>query len=425
MIQSQSTLFGKSTRSVSHEATSANHRLLTQAGFIDQLMAGVYTYLPLGVRVLTRIQTIIRERLNAAGGQELLMPALHPKELWETTGRWAQYGADKVMYQFVDHYGHHVGLGPTHEEVVTPLVQQHISSYRDLPLALYQFQTKFRNEVRPKSGLLRGREFLMKDLYSFHANADDLQRYYDSMKQVYEDIFLTCGLGDATVLTYASGGSFSKYSHEFQTLTPSGEDTIFLCEQCRVAVNDEIINEQSVCPSCGKPRERLKKERAIEVGNIFQLQDRFSTPFKLTYRDPQGVEQPILMGCYGIGLGRVMGAVVEVHHDEHGIRWPESIAPFDAHVVLLDTERIDQSIVRAVTDIFAHGSRDLLVDDRPQTRAGEKFADADLIGIPYRIVISAKTESANRIEIKTRGAQTPSYVSIEKLRDLFTHTHVR
>ncbi|MBI3963587.1 MAG: hypothetical protein HY341_01165 [Candidatus Kerfeldbacteria bacterium] len=421
----QSHLFGSTRRNAPQGATSANHRYLSMGGYIDQLMAGVFSYLPLGLRVMNRIQDIIRGEMQALGAQEVLLPALQPKDLWDTTGRWDLFGREKVMYQFVDHFGHAVGLGPTHEEVVTPLAKRDIVSYRDLPVALYQFQTKFRNEPRPKSGILRGREFLMKDLYSFHATDADLGSYYDAVQDAYRRIFDRCGIGKKTVLTFASGGSFSKYSHEFQTLTPAGEDTIYLCPACRTATNDEIIAEQTACPSCGGPRNAMTAERAIEVGNIFRLKTKFSDAFRLTYTDAEGKAQPVLMGCYGIGIGRVMGAVVEVHHDERGIRWPLSIAPFQAHLIRLGT---GTATVRAADELYTaltNATIETLYDDRADVSAGEKFADADLIGIPFRLVISDRTTAAAMVELKPRDAdaseQVPTRALASTLAKRLTH----
>lgn len=411
----QSHLFGSTRRSAPQGAVSANHRYLSMGGFIDQLMAGVFSYLPLGLRVLNRIQEIIRSEMQALGAQEVLLPALQPKDLWDTTGRWDLFGREKVMYQFVDHFGHAVGLGPTHEEVVTPLAKRDIASYRDLPVALYQFQTKFRNEPRPKSGILRGREFLMKDLYSFHATDTDLASYYDAVQAAYRRIFDRCGIGQQTVLTFASGGSFSKYSHEFQTVTSAGEDTIYVCPTCHTATNDEIIAEQTACPSCGGPRDAMTTERAIEVGNIFQLKTKFTDAFDLTYTDAEGTVQPVLMGCYGIGLGRVMGAVVEVHHDERGIRWPLSLAPFSVHLIRLGDETDTIRDGDTLYDVLTREGIDVLYDDRSGVSAGQKFADADLIGIPFRLVISDRTRAAGIVEMKPRNAETAERIPMNTL----------
>ena len=397
----QSELVGKTLREAPKDEPSANAQLLLRAGYIDKLMAGVYSYLPLGLSVLKKIEQVIREEMNALGAQEVLLPALHPKENWEVTGRWDVYRDEKVMYQFTDHSGRELGLGPTHEEIITPLAKRDISSYRDLPMSMYQFQTKFRSELRAKSGLLRGREFIMKDLYSFHATEEDFNTYYERSKIAYKNVFDRVGIGAETVLTFASGGSFSKYSHEFQTLTEAGEDTIYLCDGCRIAVNKEIIADQTTCPQCGKGSDTLREVRAIEVGNIFPLKTKYSEPFRLTYKDETGAEQPVLMGCYGIGLGRLMGAIVEVHHDEKGIRWPAAVAPYRYHVLRLgDSPAVVTAAVQLAAELESRGT--VLVDDR-DVSAGVKFNDAELMGMPTVVVVSEKTLAAGKFEVRDRA----------------------
>lgn len=407
----QSKLFTKTTKDAPKDEVSKNASFLIKAGFIDKTMAGVYTYLPLGLRVLRRIENIIRDEMNKSGGVELLMPSMQPKENWEKTGRWETMDD---LYKLSDSSGRETALGPTHEEVVVPLVKKFVSSYKDLPLYVYQIQNKFRMELRAKSGILRGREFMMKDLYSFHKDEDDLKRYYEIMKQAYKNIFKKAGIGDETHLTFASGGSFSKYSHEFQTITSAGEDTIYVCNDCKIAINDEIINEQKVCPLCGNSN--FKTEKAIEVGNIFELKTRFTDAFDLTYKNENGVNTPVLMGCYGIGLGRLMGTIVEIHNDEKGIIWPRSVAPFDVHLILLNesfhavSDEIYESLQKAGIEV--------LYDERRDKSAGEKLADSDLIGIPYRIVISEKSMEKGGVELKKRNAEE---VSIIKKEDILNY----
>ncbi|MCR4330558.1 MAG: His/Gly/Thr/Pro-type tRNA ligase C-terminal domain-containing protein, partial [Patescibacteria group bacterium] len=374
----------KTRKEAPADEVANNAKLLIRAGFVDKLGAGVYTYLPLGLRVLKKIENVIRKAMNEAGGEEILMPSLQPKENWEKTGRW---NTMDDLYKVKDSSGRENALGPTHEEVVVPLAGQFVSSYKDLPLYLYQIQNKFRMELRAKSGLLRGREFMMKDMYSFHATEEDLEAYYEKMKGVYQNIFETVGLGGITRLTFASGGSFSKYSHEFQTVTPAGEDTIYLCESCMVAVNKEIIAEQNACPECGN--KELKEERSIEVGNIFNLKTKFSDAFGLTYKDSKGEEQKVLMGCYGIGLSRLMGTVAEVLSDERGLLWPASIAPFAVHLLSLGKDAEAEVLYEALQE----RGIPVLYDDR-DVSAGEKFADSDLIGIPLRAVVSKKSLEA-------------------------------
>lgn len=411
----QSQLFTKARKEAPADEVVKNAKLLIRAGFVDKLQAGVYTYLPLGLRVLKNIENIIREEMNSAGGQEILMPSLHPKELWQTTGRWDTMDD---LYRVSDSSGREHALGPTHEEIVVPLVKQFVSSYRDLPFSVYQFQNKFRMELRAKSGILRGREFIMKDMYSFHANEADLVTYYEIMKGVYARVFERVGLGARTYLTFASGGSFSKYSHEFQTITPAGEDTIYICDRCRVAVNKEIIAEQSTCPSC--ENKELREETAIEVGNIFNLRTKFSDPFKLTYKDEEGKERPVVMGCYGIGLGRILGTVVEVLGDDKGLVWPRSIAPFAVHLVEIVSvnTRVREEAEKLYHEFLEQGI-EVLWDDR-EARAGEKFVESDLIGIPLRVVVSEKTLAEGKFEVKDRVTEEVSMVDRAELIKMCT-----
>ncbi|MDD5251736.1 MAG: His/Gly/Thr/Pro-type tRNA ligase C-terminal domain-containing protein [Patescibacteria group bacterium] len=398
-----SKLLGKTSKTAPHDAESVNARLLVQGGFVDQLMAGVYTYLPLGLRVIDRVKEIVREEMNRLGAQEILMPALQPREPWETTGRWTDPGPE-VMFQFKGRGDKDLTLGWTHEEIVTPTVKRFVRSYKDLPFSVYQIQDKFRNEPRAKSGLLRGREFSMKDLYSFHLDEADLDRFYELAKEAYRRVYDRCGLH--ALIAEASGGAFTKYSHEFQVLTESGEDIIYYCEKCEYAQNREIseYKEGDRCPKCGGI---MREGKAIEVGNIFKLMTRFSDPFELNYTDADGVSKPVLMGCYGLGPSRVMGTVIEVHHDDKGIIWPKAIAPYLVHLVSLTAK--DEAVtvrVRAVADKLVDeleaAGVSVLYDDREDARAGEKFADADLIGCPLRLVVSEKTLAADSVEWKER-----------------------
>ncbi len=410
MLQSQ--LFTKTRKESPADEVSKNAKLLIQAGFIDKLQAGVYTYLPLGFKVLKNIENIIRDEMVKAGGQELLMPSLHPKENWEKTGRWETMDD---LYKVKDTSGKENALGPTHEEIVVPLAKQFISSYRDLPVAVFQIQNKFRMELRAKSGILRGREFFMKDLYSFHKDEEDLKRYYEVMKKAYKAIFERVGLGKETHLTFAGGGSFSKYSHEFQTVTPAGEDTIYVCEKCGIGINKEIMEEQKICPECaGKA---FKKETSIEVGNIFELKTKFSQPFNLTFKNETGKDEPVLMGCYGIGLGRVMGAIVEVLSDEKGIVWPASVAPFQVHLLRLGSEEDVKDHTEKFYQELQKNNIEVLYDDR-DISAGEKFADADLMGIPYRLVVSGKTLKAGKIELKERRGGGGTIISEKEILNM-------
>lgn len=389
-------LFGKTTKTAPADADSINAKYLTQGGFVNKQMAGVYNYLPLGLRVLTKIQNIIREEMNAIGGQEILMPALTQEENYEATGR----NNLDILFHLEGAGGSKFVLNQSHEEVVTPLVKNYTFSYRDLPLAVYQIQNKFRNEARAKSGILRGREFNMKDLYSFHINEVDLNAFYEKAIEAYFKVYKRAGLEGKVVLTYASGGSFSRYSHEFQALSEVGEDTIYLCQKCHVAVNKEIIDENNFCPSCNSVD--LTTEKAIEVGNIFKLRTRFTDAFKFTFKDTEGKEQPVEMGCYGIGPSRLMGTIVEIHHDEKGIIWPEAIAPYVVHLLSLGGDENVKAEAEKLYQSLLKNGVEVLFDDREDVTAGEKFADADLIGIPTRLVISKKTLAQNSIEIKKR-----------------------
>lgn len=413
------TLLTKTKKDISTQETSINAQLLERAGYISKVMSGVYSFLPLGLKVLTKIENIVREEMEAETGQELLMPGLLPKELWLTTGRWDKID---VLYKLVAH-DRDLCLGPTHEEVVTPLVTPFIRSYKDLPKAVFQIQTKYRNEARPKSGLLRGREFRMKDLYSFHSNEQDLDAYYEQMIAAYLRIFKRCGLADLTYLTYASGGIFSKYSHEFQTITPYGEDIIHVCNSCKIAINKEIISEQPTCPQCSSSS--LEEKKSIEVGNIFKLKTRFSEPFKLNFADAQGKDQPVIMGCYGVGTSRLVGSVVEALHDAKGIVWPKELAPYSIYLIGLGKEDELAKAHDFYIQLKALGF-DVLYDDRPDTQAGAKFADADLLGIPLRIVISRKTLEQNKAEIKLRISDSTELVDLAtlgtKVADLLSRT---
>lgn len=392
----QSQLFTKTLKDAPRDEESTNAKLLIRAGFVHKEMAGVYTFLPLGLKVLAKIGNIIREEMNAIGGQELFMPALQPKENWKQTGRWDSLDN---LFRFTSYYTKQdYALGATHEEIIVPLAKTFISSYRDLPKYVYQIQNKFRDEKRAKSGILRGREFLMKDLYSFHKDQADLNAYYETVKGAYYRIFEKVGIGKVTYLTFASGGTFAKYSHEFQTITSAGEDTIYLCEKCGVAVNEEIVKDQSVCPEC--QNKDLKQEKAVEVGNIFKLNTKYSEPFQLTYKDEQGKENLVMMGCYGIGLNRLMGTVAEIFHDEKGILWPQAIAPALVHLISL--EGGEQEAEDLYQDLQKKNI-EVLYDDRQDSSTGEKFTDADLIGIPLRIVVSKKTVSQGKVEVKKRS----------------------
>lgn len=415
-------LFGKTRKNVSGDADSANAKLLIRGGFIDQLSAGVYTWLPLGLRVLRKVENIIREEMDSLGAQEVLLPALHPKENWEQTGRWKSMD---VLFKIKSQTDKEYALGATHEEIITPLVKKFLQSYKDLPIKLYQLQTKFRDELRAKSGVLRGREFGMKDLYSFHKNEEDLKAFYPEAVKAYLEIFDRCGL--KAYVTKASGGSFtSGFSDEFQVPSSAGEDNIIFCKDCEkkkedIAYNPEALSDAWACVFCGNDIDKKTSIKSIEVGNIFKLGTKFSDAFDLNYTDEKGQKQKVVMGCFGIGTTRLVGAIVEANHDEAGIRWPKSVSPYEVHLIsLLGKDKEGAKVRDAADDLYGELKRagiDALYDEREDASPGEKFSDADLLGIPVRLVVSAKTLEKKSVEWKDRGAKDMELVPLKKLID--------
>ena len=409
-----SKLFTSTTKNVPADETAKNAQLLIQAGFIHKEMAGVYAYLPLGKMVLDNIIQIIREEMNAIGGQEVSLTALQSKKVWETTGRWN----DKVMdvwFKSKLNSGGELGLAPTHEEPITNMMRQFVTSYNDLPIYAYQFQTKFRNELRSKSGLMRGREFLMKDLYSFSIDETAHNQFYETATEAYVRVFERLGIGHVTYKTFASGGSFSKYSHEFQTVSPVGEDTIYVHKAKNIAINKEVLTDE-VLADLDISREDLKEETAVEVGNIFTLSTKFSDALKLTYSGVEGNSHPVFMGSYGIGPSRLMGLIAEHFADDKGLVWPEAIAPARVYLARLGNTL---ETIAAADDLYNHltaAGTSVLYDDR-DIRPGQKFGDADLMGIPYRVVISDKTVAAGTVELKARTAVEASQVDLTKLAE--------
>ncbi|MEK7521522.1 MAG: aminoacyl--tRNA ligase-related protein [Patescibacteria group bacterium] len=401
-----SQVFPKTKKTAPKDAESINHQLLVRAGFIDQLMSGSWTFLPLGLRVLQKVVQIIREEMNATGAQELAMPLLHPKEIWNETGRWDT--AKEVMYQFKDTRDKEYALSFTHEEIVIDLARKHIQSYKDLPLKIYQFSTKFRNEARARSGILRGREFLMKDLYSIHISEVDMYEYYWQVKEAYLRAFKRMGF-ESIKVAEASGGVFTdKHTHEFQVLADSGEDTIYYCDcgECEWVQNKEVFEGKvgEKCPECGKCE--ILESKSIEVGNIFPLDTRYSEKMNFFVTDENGNKINPWFASYGIGPSRVVGTLVETNHDNKGIIWPESVAPFLAHLVNIGVDA--SNIYTKLQDAGV----DVLYDDRDLS-AGEKFADADLIGIPVRLVVSKKTNG--KIEWKMRNSKTEEVLDLEEV----------
>lgn len=406
----QSKLFPKTRKEAPKEAESLNHKLLVQAGFVRQVMAGVYTYLPLGLRVLNKISQITREEMNAVGGQEILMPILHPSTIWKQTGGWESVD---VLFKIRSRTDKDYALAQSNEETVTPLAKEVIHSHKDLPISIYHIQWKFRDELRAKSGILRGREFLMKDLYSFHESQEDFERYYEEVKQAYLKIFKKLGL--VAKVTEASGGSFSeKISYEFEVLTDAGEANILYCELCDYCVNvDDITTykEGDLCPSCKK--DNLKPAKAAEVGNIFDLGQKYVKAFDVTFIAKDGNKKYPIMGCYGLGISRTMGVIVEKFHDEKGLIWPEAIAPFKVHLVSLNQDEKAKEIYEKLKN----ADIEVLFDDR-DVNAGQKFADADLIGIPVRLVVSKKTR--DKIEWKNRTSEATELLDLEEILQKLT-----
>ncbi len=400
--------FTKTLREVSQDETAKNAQLLIKAGYINKEMAGVYSYLPLGLRVLNRITEIIRQEINAIDGQEIQMTALQNAGPWQKTGRFDDQVID-VWFKTPLKSGGELGLAPTHEEPITNLLRKYISSYKDLPLFVYQFQTKFRNELRAKSGILRTREFLMKDLYSFTTDEASHQAYYQKVEQAYAKIYQRLGLGDCTFKTFASGGAFSKYSHEYQTLLPVGEDTVYFNADKSVVINEEVLND-AVLQDLGVEHSELQSARAAEVGNIFTLGHKFSAPLELSFTDQTGQRQNVYMGCYGIGVSRVMGVIVEKFADEKGLVWPENIAPYQYYVV-----GIGEQGEKIAAELHQQNPELILLDDR-DLRPGQKFTDSELLGIPYRVVISDKTLANHQLEITSRQNGTTNWLTIEDFK---------
>lgn len=409
-----SRLFTKTSKSIPHDADSVNAKYLVQGGFVHQEMAGVYSWLPLGLRVLRKVEAIIREEMNGLGAQEILMSGLQPKENWLQTERW---DAVDVLFKIPSQTKKEYALGPTHEEIVTPLVKSFISSYKDLPMAVYQIQTKFRDELRAKSGVLRGREFGMKDLYSFHTSQEDLEKFYAQALEAYLRVFTRCGLQARVV--EASGGSFTKkFSHEFQVLTDAGEDKILTSPSWKYGQNSEVANLKEGDPCPDHPGETLEWRKGVEVGNIFDLGSKFAEAFDLVVTDEAGERRTVVMGCYGIGVTRLVGTIVEASHDDRGMIWPKTVAPYHIHLVSLRSKdemvqsRISEVALSLYEDLTKRGV-EVLWDDRADASPGEKFADADLIGLPLRLVVSEKMLKEQSVEWKERKEGEAKMVPLE------------
>lgn len=399
----------KTLRRAPKDAETVNHKLLVQAGFVRQLMAGVYTYLPLGMRVLNKISQIVREEMNAIGSQEVLMPMLHPANIWKQTGGWDKVD---VLFKLQSRTKKNYALSQSHEEVVTPLAKEFINSVKDLPLSIYHIQWKFRDELRSKSGILRGREFLMKDMYSWHETQADFDKFYQKAKEAYLKVFTRLGL--VSKVTEASGGSFTdKLSYEFEILTDAGEANILYCDKCDYCVNvDDITKykEGDSCPKCKGPK--LQSSKAAEVGNVFDLGQKYTKAFDLSVINSKGEKVFPVMGCYGIGISRTMGVIVEKFHDEKGIVWPEAVAPYQVHVV--DLRKNEEGIRnRDIVVELEKSGIEVLLDDRENVSPGVKFADADLLGIPWRVVVSERL--GDKIELKSRSSDQAEILTLDQL----------
>lgn len=409
----QSRLFTKTRKEAPSDEVAKNAQLLIRAGYVYKEMAGVYTLLPLGVRVVNKIADIIREEMSAIGGIETQSAALQSKEAWEQSGRWDDEVLD-VWFKTQLKNGTELGLATTNEESHTKMMRDYISSYKDLPQYVYDIRTIFRNEMRAKSGLMRGREFFWKALYSFSENEEQHNEFYEQAKIAYMNVFKRVGLGDTTYLTFASGGSFSQYSHEFQTLSDAGEDTIYVDNAQGIAVNKEVYTDE-VLSDLGINKSNVVEQKAIEVGNIFSLGTKFSEPIGLTFMDQEGKQQDVIMGSYGIGITRLLGVIAENLSDEDGLVFPESVAPFKVHVVTFGK---NEAIFREAESIYhdlKNAGIEVLFDDREHVGPGEKLRDADLIGIPYRIVVSEKSSEHGGVEVKNRKTGAVEFMDSSRI----------
>ncbi|HEU4677516.1 MAG TPA: aminoacyl--tRNA ligase-related protein [Candidatus Paceibacterota bacterium] len=415
----QSRLFTKTRKEVPADEVARNAQLLIRAGYVAKEMAGVYAYLPLGLRVLERIKSIVREEMDAIGGQELIMTALQRKEVWERTNRWSDEAVD-VWFKSELKAGGEVGFGWSHEEPIGEMMKSYIASYKDLPVYVYQFQTKLRNELRAKSGIMRGREFVMKDMYSFSVGEEDHTAFYDATIEAYKRVFERVGIGADTFVTFASGGAFTQFSHEFQTITDAGEDVIYIQREKGIAINAEVLNDDTL-RELGVTREELTEVKTAEVGNIFNFGRQKAEDIGLVYKNEAGESVPVWMGSYGIGVTRLMGVIVEKFADEKGMVWPEAVAPFPVHLIELSGQ--DAEIKEYADELYSgfkdHGV-EVLYDDR-DARAGEKFNDSDLMGIPYRVVVSRKTKEEGKYEVVNRRTGEVEHLDEESLYEKFVN----
>lgn len=409
MIMRMTKLFTKTLKEAPADEVALNAQLLIRAGFVHKEMAGVYAYLPLGLRTLEKIKQIVREEMNTIDSEELVMTSLQPKEVWEQTGRWSDEVVD-VWFKSKLQDDTEVGFGWSHEEPIVELMKQYIKSYKDLPISVYQFQTKMRNELRAKSGIMRGREFVMKDMYSLHASKEDLDAYYDQAIEAYKRVYDRLGIGDDTYVTFASGGAFTKFSHEFQTICDAGEDIIYLHRGKNIAINEEVIDD--AVKELGIDRNDLEKVKTAESGNIFNFGTQKTDDMGLYYTDADGKQQSLYIGSYGIGITRAMGVIVEKFADQKGLVWPETVAPYRVHVVSIG-EKGSEKADELYGELTKRGI-EVLYDDRDE-RPGVKFADADLIGLPYRVTVSDRGVEAGTYELTGRQSGEMSILTREEL----------
>lgn len=411
----QSQLFTRTRKEAPADEVSKNAQLLIRAGYIHKEMAGVYAYLPLGLRVVEKIKAIVRDEMGAIGAAEIIMTSLQRKELWEKTDRWDDTKVD-VWFKSKLHAGGDVGFAWSHEEPISDMMKNYIASYRDLPVYVHQFQTKLRNELRAKSGIMRGREFVMNDMYSYDRDPEAHDAFYTKAIGAYHRVFQRLGLGERTYLTFASGGAFTEFSHEFQTLTDAGEDTIHVHREKKIAINKEVLRND-VLKKLGVEADELEEVAAAEVGNIFNFGGVKSEQLGLMFTDEEGQSKPVMLGSYGIGITRVMGVIVEIFSDEKGIVWPKEVAPYAVHLVALAGGKADvQNEADRVYALLQEQGIEVLYDDR-DVRAGEKFADSELLGMPLRLVVSEKTIAAGGIEATVRSGGKPLLVPERQLVD--------
>lgn len=412
MPMKRTELFTKTSKTVPADETALNAKLLIRAGYVHKEMAGVYAYLPLGLRVMEKIKQIVREEMNSIGGQELLMTNLQPRALWETTRRWDDAIVD-IWFKTKMQSGEELGLAWSHEEPIMNMLQNYVHSYKDLPVAVYQFQTKLRNELRAKSGVMRGREFLMKDMYSVHATKEDLDRFYQDTMDAYMRVYQRLGIGDLTYVTFASGGAFTKFSHEFQTICEAGEDWLYLDRERNVAVNEEVLDD--AVQELGLDKNKLEKIRCAEVGNIFNFGTDKAEQMGITFADKDNTQKPFWYGSYGIGITRLIGVIAELFSDDKGLVWPDNIAPFRVYLMSIGEDEKTLAKVQEIYQQLQDNGIEVLWDDRAGIRPGEKFADGDLMGIPHRVVVNGDTLKSGKIEYKARTSDDTQLMAVDEL----------